>query len=149
MWNSSVLFLQNFLVLEIKSITKLAETTSDLGGMSPSMTMMKFGDHRHYTQSTVSFRIFVCLGCSSSDLVYSWHLWVLDIKNYSTEHAEGETGFQNDNPISWRRGLKKRLNLSLRGQVQIIKRRGKKTPNTRMDCLPCLQASLCSFSGAH
>lgn len=106
MGNSSVLFLQNFQVLEIKSVTKLAKTTSDLGCMSPSMTIKKFGDQVHYTQSTVYFHIFIWLGCSSLGLVYSCHLGVLGIKNYSTEHAEGKRGFQNENLIGWSRGLK-------------------------------------------
>lgn len=41
-----------------KSVTKLAKTTSDLGGMILSMTIMKFGDQVHYTQST-GFFIFL------------------------------------------------------------------------------------------
>lgn len=70
---ASVPFLQNFQVLEIKFITKIPKTTSDLRDPSPNVTIMKFGGQRCYIKSTI-FHIFICLGCSSLSLVYSCHL---------------------------------------------------------------------------
>lgn len=71
---ASVPFLQKFQVLEIKFITKLPKTASDLRQLSPNVTVMKSGGQSRYILSVISFSIFICLGCSSLGLVCSCYL---------------------------------------------------------------------------